>query len=456
MSEKGRKSGPPPGARTILVNGEPLHIVIERAPFPWRKIFIALAVVAGLYLLGVALERLHEVVIMLVVAGLVAFILEPLVMALEKKMPRWSAIAVSYLGLILLLSLAALQIIPKIVEQVGQLTQNMPRIQAQIHEYTDRVNAYRDKIPEQLRDQIQGAQNSLQGWSKEMLAAFGAVMLAGLGWMGKGMIILVLSIYLLLDKDRIRDGLLALVPIPARAETLSVVGDVLVVLRSYLRGQIVVIGFVAVSVTAALLLLEMPYALTVGCLAGFLEIIPYFGAVVGAIPGVLYAFFVKGMGWGIGMICFFITINQVEGHVVIPLVMGANLEMRPLTVLLSLLVGHSLGGIVGLIVAVPVCRILQVFVEHGVQIYKDLRGLNAALKESDAARGARTEGAVEEPSSKGSVAAGQLDPEAARPAPADVTASADPTPAHSTAAESAQTDPAPPVGTVVEVGAAEA
>jgi hypothetical protein len=162
------------------------------------------------------------------------------------------------------------------------------------------------------------------------------------------------------------------------------------------------------------------------------------------------------MGWGIGMICFFITINQVEGHVVIPLVMGANLEMRPLTVLLSLLVGHSLGGIVGLIVAVPVCRILQVFVEHGVQIYKDLRGLNAALKESDAARGARTEGAVEEPSSKGSVAAGQLDPEAARPAPADVTASADPTPAHSTAAESAQTDPAPPVGTVVEVGAAEA
>ena len=200
------------------------------------------------------------------------------------------------------------------------------------------------------------------------------------------MIILVLSIYILLDKDGLREGLLSVVPVPARAETLSVVGDALKVLRAYLRGQIVVIGFVAVAVTVALLTAGMPYALTVGVLAGILEVIPYFGAVVGAIPGVLYSFAVHGAGGGVAMIAFFVVINQLEGHVVIPLVMGANLEMRPFVVLLSLLVGAELGGIVGLIVAVPVCRIFQVFGEHAIKIYRDLRGIAAV--EAEVAAGA--------------------------------------------------------------------
>lgn len=364
--------------RPIIVpdKGEPLRIIIVKPPFPWRTVMIAIGVLATLVVLGWLFAHLHVVFVMLAVAGLLAFILDPLVVTLERWMPRWAGIVVTYVGLTAVLSLAALSVVPKIYGQLQELYTNYPKIQESVSRYTDQFHAYLENVPPEAREQLQRPLALLADWAKQAVGGVAQSLLAGLAWVGKGMIMLVLSIYLLADKTRIRDGLLKLVPAPARAETVSVVGDVFHVLRAYLRGQIVVIGFVAVSVTAVLWYAGMnKYALTVGAVAGVLEVIPYFGAVVGAIPGVLYAFAVHGMWAGIAMIIFFIIINQAEGHIVIPLVMGANLEMRPLLVLLSLLVGAELGGIVGLIVAVPACRILQVFLEHGMQIYDDIRDI---------------------------------------------------------------------------------
>lgn len=389
------KSRPSPRRELFAsANGEPVHVIVHRPPFPWRNVLIGLGVGAGLYAATWLYERLHQVFIMLVVAGLIALVLDPLVQALQRRMRRWHAVVVVYLGFVALLSIGGLIVIPRIVGQLQQLQESAPRIERSIHEYTDQVNTYIERVPPQAAEQLHKVQTSLNEWTNAMLRTFFTVLVAGLGWAGKGMIILVLSIYILLDKDGLREGLLSVVPVPARAETVSVLGDALKVLRAYLRGQIVVIGFVAVAVTIALWLADMPYALTIGVLAGILEVIPYFGAVVGAIPGVLYTFAVHGPGWGLAMVGFFVIINQLEGHVVIPLVMGANLEMRPFVVLLSLLVGAELGGIVGLIVAVPVCRILQVFIEHAIQIYRDLRGI-AAVESEIAAEAAQPLSALE-------------------------------------------------------------
>jgi hypothetical protein len=108
-------------------------------------------------------------------------------------------------------------------------------------------------------------------------------------------------------------------------------------------------------------------------------------------------FAVHGLFAGIIMIAFFIAINQIEGHVVIPLVMGHNLEMRPITVLLSILVGHQLAGIIGIIVAVPVCRMLGVLLDHGLQIYNDVwvKPQEAAAAAEAARAGAEAEAPAE-------------------------------------------------------------
>lgn len=358
---------------SLPVDGEPLRIVIERPPFPWARVMIAVAIVCGLLALNWLFVHLGTLLVMLAVAALLAFILDPLVMVLQRRMPRWVGVVVTYLGFVIVFTLLAMSVLPTIFQQLQNLQHNFPRLESVFHDYTDRFNTYLEGLPDQAREQIENVQTTLSESGHAMLRTLFTVMVAALGWVGKGVIILVLSIYLLLDKERVRDGLLGLVPAGARADTVSVMGDVLHVIRAYLRGQIVVIGFVAFMVTAILIWFHFPYALTVGTLAGILEVIPYFGAVAGAVPAVIFAFVHDGVGWGVVMIAFFVALNQCEGHIVIPAVMSKNLEMRPLAVLLALLVGAELGGIVGLIVAVPVARILQVFVEHGIRIYKGMR-----------------------------------------------------------------------------------
>ena len=106
------------------------------------------------------------------------------------------------------------------------------------------------------------------------------------------------------------------------------------------------------------------YWLFIGALAGLLEVIPYFGAVTGAIPAVILGF-QHSLAMGLGLILAFIIINQVEGHIVVPLAMGHSMHLRPLAVLLALLVGEAVAKVVGMIVAVPIIGILRVTWIHG-------------------------------------------------------------------------------------------
>jgi predicted PurR-regulated permease PerM len=347
-----------------------------QSPWWWFKLrnaLIALLCLAALYWV---VDRLGTVIIMVVIASLVAFILDPMVNWLSHRMPRGAAIAIAYLGVIAVVAVILLLGVPAIIRQIQALDANLPAIRADIQQRVDDINTRYSELPDQLREQLTNLGNSLSETGKKTLQTFFATAVGIFGWMAKGVIMLVLSIYLLMDKRQLCEGILSLVPQEAKAETIAIVAESLEVLRAYLRGQIVVIGFVAVCVTVFLFFVGMPYALTIGTVAGILEVIPYFGAVAGAVPAVLWAFAFKGsMGLGLMTIGFFVALNQCEGHIVIPLVMGRELEMRPLAVLLSLLVGVELGGIVGLIVAVPVARILQVFVEHGIKLYRESRRL---------------------------------------------------------------------------------
>src|SRR5205823_3622160 len=157
-----------------------------------------------------------------------------------------------------------------------------------------------------------------------------------------------------------------------REDVKATLAELSLTFSRYLRGQMTVILFVATAVTIALLAFRIPYAFFIGFIAGVLEVIPYFGAIGGALPAVTLGF-MKSSTTGISLIVFFIAINQIEGHVVIPLVMGRNLEMRPLTILLALIAGERLYGVVGMIVAVPLLSLLRVLIPQAVKQYQHFR-----------------------------------------------------------------------------------
>lgn len=357
----------------------------------WRRRLSRLLVLLAIVLVMVLLfHHLHNLVIMIFVGGGIAFILDPVVNRLSTRMPRAGAIALTYLGLIALLGLGIGYIVPRIVTQLQEFERDLPTYQSYVQDWSGKASDWYGGLPDSVKLQLENVSHSLEETGRRVLQSVVQSVLGVLGWLAKGVIILVLSIYLLLDKDLIRRTLLGIIPMEYREEATGLVGEILDVVRAYLRGQLVVIAFVAVVVTVGLFLFQVPYALTIGTMAGILEVIPYFGAAAGAIPAVLFTLVKYGAARMLMVVGFFVLVNQVEGHGVIPLVMGKTLEMRPLAVLLALLTGAEVAGVPGLIVAVPLARILQIL---GAYILKARRH---PRDEGEASLGAFSEAGIDD------------------------------------------------------------
>jgi predicted PurR-regulated permease PerM len=316
--------------------------------------------------------HLHELVIMLVLAGVLAFIMDGPVERLTRRMPRPVAIAIVYLALVAVLTLAGALLIPRIVRQAGFLIHRLPEYANQAKQWVAHLTSLAGGNPGQVQNAVDAAIQQLQNASSAAARQVERALVGILGWTVKGLLSVVISIYLLTDKQAIGQQFLSLFPPDAHEEVRATIAELSFTFSRYLRGQMTVILFVAVAVTVALLAFHIPYAFFIGFMAGVLEIIPYFGAIGGAVPAVTLGF-MKSPYTGIGLIVFFILINQIEGHVVIPLVMGRSLEMRPLAILLTLIAGEQLFGVVGMIIAIPVMSLLRVLLPHLARHYQRFR-----------------------------------------------------------------------------------
>src|SRR5712692_7785186 len=331
------------------------------------------AVVIALSLAGIFLFiHLHELVIMLVLAGVLAFILDGPVDRLTRAMPRPLAIAAVYLGLVVLLTLVGAFLIPRIVRQAGLLIHRLPEYADQAKQWAAHLTSWYGGTSGQIQNAIDAGIEQLQGASKAATSQVEGALVGILGWTVKGLLSVVMSVYLLTDKQTIGQQFLHLFSSDTRAEVQATMGELSLTFSRYLRGQMIVILFVATAVTLALLGFGIPYAFFIGFIAGVLEIIPYFGAIGGAVPAVTLGF-MRSPFTGIALIVFFLLINQIEGHVVIPLVMGHSLEMRPLAIVLTLIAVEQLVGVIGMIIAIPVMSLLRVLLPHLVRHYQRFR-----------------------------------------------------------------------------------
>lgn len=341
--------------------------------FLHRHQLLHTAVVVVLGLAGLFLFiHLHELAIMLVLAGVLAFILDGPVERLTRVIPRPLAIAAVYLGLVALLTLAGALLIPRVVRQASLLIRHLPAYADQARHWAGELTARFGGEPGKVQNALDAAIEQLQGASRSATRQVELALAGTLGWTVKGLLSVVMSVYLLTDKQTIGRQFHLLFPAETRAEVETTLAELSFTFSRYLRGQMTVILFVATAVTVTLLAVGIRYAFFIGFVAGVLEIIPYFGALGGAVPAVTLGF-MRSPAAGIGLLIFFIALNQIEGHVVIPLVMGRSLEMRPLAILLALIAGEQLGGVAGMIIAIPVASMLRVLLPHLVCHYQRFR-----------------------------------------------------------------------------------
>jgi predicted PurR-regulated permease PerM len=175
---------------------------------------------------------------------------------------------------------------------------------------------------------------------------------------------LIVSIYLLLDSDRVNGLLMGLVPADRQDEVARVSEEVHRTLALYLRRQMLLVVFVATVTFLGLeFIFHLHYSVAIAVATGFVEIVPFFGPVTAGAIAALVALSQGSTALMVGVIVFYIILRQVEDQIVMPVVLGRAVALHPVIVIFAILAGGALAGVIGTLVAVPVAASIKVVLD---------------------------------------------------------------------------------------------
>ena len=316
------------------------------ARLPWPLVFQVLGVLAAV---GLVVST-WEIWLLLFTALVLAAAIRPAARLGERyAVPRGVTVLLVYLGTAALLSLMGALLWPALSEQSRELIDRLPamieNVKGWMGDLTTYMASWGSWLPAPKADNLQGALSGiLANTVRVTTGVFGAVV--GL------LVVLVIAAYLVVDEGRIGRTLLMLVPVPHRALTASLAEPVLDRVGGYVRGQLVSSMFVGALIAIALSLLGVRYALLVGALAAVLNIVPFLGATIAAVLGILSALNDSLLKAVLAAVIMGVA-QLVEGKLLAPHFVGRATGLHPLAVLLALLAGAHLAGLIGALVAIP-------------------------------------------------------------------------------------------------------
>jgi putative heme transporter len=323
----------------------------------WRII-----VIAGVFALFIFLiMQLRLIVIPFLVAVLLAALLVPFSQWLQKHgWPKWLAVTVSELGLIVIVA-------GLIVLVVTQIVSGYSDLQSQTVQSLDNFKAWLLTSPlhlteAQINDYAKQLWESIQTDSQWLVS--GAVSIgSGFGHLLTGALLTIFTtLYMLIDGRRIWNWILGILPRRARP-AMSVAGDSgWLTLTTFVKVQIFVAAVDAVGIGLGALILGLPLVVPIAVAVFLGSFIPVVGAVLTGVLAVFVALVFKGPVIALIMLGVVILVQQIEGHVLQPLVMGTAVKVHPLAVVLAVATGGFIAGIPGALFAVPVIAVLNVMI----------------------------------------------------------------------------------------------
>ncbi|MBI4320089.1 MAG: AI-2E family transporter [Chloroflexi bacterium] len=331
---------------------------------------IALAI--GLLLLGVLLilflHRIRFVLVILALAIIFAQAVEPFVTLLQtRRIRRGAAVVIVYLAILLVFAAAVLWLAPPIVLQAQQLIINVPALietlQSLLVSYQTALNV----SPEATRTILQALGNMVVD-SQQLLSSLLLFPLQITYVVIATTSVLVISFYWMLVSEHVAGWLILALPSEHRMVGQSILRDMGLKVGDWVRGQVILSTAVGLMTFLGLVLLGQGFAVILAVWAAVTELIPIAGPIIGAIPAVFLALLVSP--WQAVLVAvMYLVVQQIEAHLLVPNVMYRQVGLHPLVVILSLLVGGTLLGIVGALLAVPVAAALQVLVVHLVPLW---------------------------------------------------------------------------------------
>ncbi|MGD0374828.1 MAG: AI-2E family transporter [Streptosporangiaceae bacterium] len=339
----------------------------ESRGIPLRTILVTAGVLVVLFLAGKLIYRLRDVFLLVIVAGFVAVILNPLVVALQRWRIRrrgWAVAVVTLWGLLVFAGLAVAFGYP--------LTNGINHLAHQLPSYVNAAEHGKGWIGRLAR------RYHLQTWVQHntpKLVNFGQGLAKPALTLGKGALslllalltIFVLVLLLLLEGPKMRTGVLGMMS-PARADSYSrVAREVNRSVTGYMLGDILTSVIAGAVVLVTLLLLGVPFPFLWALWVALVDFLPMIGGALAGIPTVLFAAG-HSLTAGIITLVVFLVYTQIENHVLNPLVMSRTVKVNPLLVLMSILVAASLGEWIGGIFGAFVAALLAIPAAGAIQV----------------------------------------------------------------------------------------
>ena len=332
------------------------------------SIFRALLVLFGFILLYL----LSDVVVILLFAIVVASAVQPFVSWFEaRRVPRLMGVLLLYLMVAALAVLLSSLVLPSISADLSNLTSALPRITSDIAGSLDSVQS---KAP-QYFDVIAELQNVLEtiaSWLQQFSQSALNLAVTAFGGIVSFLAVLVISFYLSIMRNGVQNFLQAVIPERYEEYIIDLWKRVEAKVGLWLQGQLLLALIVGLLVFVGLTLLGVKYALVFALLAMALEIVPIAGPVLAAIPAIIMAV-VQDPGLGLWTFLLYVVVQQLENHILVPLVLGKSTGLNPIVVILAILIGSQLAGIAGALLGVPVATIF-------VEILDDMARLKTSRK----------------------------------------------------------------------------
>ena len=339
---------------------------------------VVISITAGTIVKGIliflcawALWILRDLLLVIVTAVILASSIEPGIKFLGRfGVNRILAVLMMYVGIAAVFFGIIYAFVPPIVDEASDITQRIPNM---IHSIDQSIFGGKGILPatfgwkdiaggtatspalgEFLSD-ISGVSSASRGVIGTASAVFGGVF--------SFILIVILSFYFAMQERGIENFLKIVIPFGKETYAIDLWERSKHKIGKWMQGQMLLGVLIFVLVYLGLTIFSVPYAMSLALLAGALEIIPVFGPIISAIPGVILAFTVGGPTLSLIIAGFYLLVQQFESHLIYPLVVRKVVGVPPILVILALIIGAELGGLLGILISVPVAAVIMEVVE---------------------------------------------------------------------------------------------
>jgi predicted PurR-regulated permease PerM len=313
-----------------------------------------------------AMWAAREALMLIYVSAIIAMGFSPLVRMIERprsgrrarRLPRTLAILAIYVTIVAVVVLIFLLVMPPLVDQAGELWSRAPQLFNSVQQFLIRYKLLTHSVS--FQEVVRNAPAGSSG------NAVGTVLGALWGLVGGvfGMVtILILSFYFLVEAQPLFEYVTRAVPRQSRARLVTASRESVSKVSAWLGAQFILAGVMGTFAAVGLGLLAVPYFYVVALIAAVGETIPIIGPIIGGVSAVAVALTVSPkLALTVGI--YFLVLHQLEANILVPKIMERRVGVSPVTVMVALLVGGSLLGLIGAILAIPTAAILSVIVSE--------------------------------------------------------------------------------------------